>query len=391
MATVHSLNAEGRQFVPFDSLWQMAIDVPYSFLVRDGVLAWSCGQLALDAKSQVMAPGDLPGQSRVVADYIKEILGRGGLAPEAVAKLLLYYVPDDGPGDESARDGMMAIFRDAFGPNCLLVPIPVPYYYYDGVMLEVDLFCDSGRSLLQSRPSGTESDGGLGLVLEAVAGQSHLWLTARGRLADWQGGGLRSLSSFVLDQGVDWSTALSQHWFAPTADLAAFSDLLTHGEPESSGPILDLGAVVASGARSDEVVAHLLFARPGEAPVFHEMGREEGVYLVTRQCGVMTWIQARALEDTLGLVPQTEIVMAAIARKLAELGLDFSHVVKSTTHYVGGSTAAELHDNMAVRNAYYQKPGPASTGLPVFGFADPASRVVVDLTLVCRGETDPGT
>jgi len=59
-------------------------------------------------------------------------------------------------------------------------------------------------------------------------------------------------------------------------------------------------------------------------------------------------------------------------------------VAKSTTHYVGGSTAEELHDNMSVRNRRYTKPGPASTGLPVFGFADPASKIVVDITLVRR-------
>ena len=64
---------------------------------------------------------------------------------------------------------------------------------------------------------------------------------------------------------------------------------------------------------------------------------------------------------------------------LPNKGLSFADVVKSTTHYVGGS-AEELHSNMQVRNAYYSKPGPASTGLPVFGFGDQNSKVVVDLT-----------
>ena len=64
-------------------------------------------------------------------------------------------------------------------------------------------------------------------------------------------------------------------------------------------------------------------------------------------------------------------------------GLGFMDVGKSTTHYVG-SSPEELHDNMRVRNIHYQKPGPASTGLPVFGFLHPASKVVVDLVLRTR-------
>jgi hypothetical protein len=44
-------------------------------------------------------------------------------------------------------------------------------------------------------------------------------------------------------------------------------------------------------------------------------------------------------------------------------------------------TAEQLHINMAVRNGYSTRPGPASTGIPVYGFADPGARNVIDLTL----------
>ena len=82
-----------------------------------------------------------------------------------------------------------------------------------------------------------------------------------------------------------------------------------------------------------------------------------------------------------GLVPQTEAVMAALDEHLPALGLGYADVVKSTTHYVAGDSAEELHDNMAVRNRRYRSPGPASTGVPVHGFADPACRIAVTLTL----------
>ncbi len=76
--------------------------------------------------------------------------------------------------------------------------------------------------------------------------------------------------------------------------------------------------------------------------------------------------------------------MAVIDQALHEHGIGFDAVVKSTSHYVGGGSPDELHDNMAVRNRYYDKPGPASTGLPVFGLAGDDSRIAVDV-LAVRG------
>ena len=42
---------------------------------------------------------------------------------------------------------------------------------------------------------------------------------------------------------------------------------------------------------------------------------------------------------------------------------------------------------MGVRNAYYSKPGPASTGIPVRGFEQATTRTVIDLRLL-RGWRD---
>ena len=71
--------------------------------------------------------------------------------------------------------------------------------------------------------------------------------------------------------------------------------------------------------------------------------------------------------------------MQAIDAAMLEQGWRFDRVCKATTHYVGDSSAEELHANMAVRNDYYRSPGPASTGLPVMGFPCSASRITVDV------------
>ena len=105
------------------------------------------------------------------------------------------------------------------------------------------------------------------------------------------------------------------------------------------------------------------------------------VRLTTARSGRFTRIEARVVDGIGGLVPQTEAVMAALDGYLPELSLAYTDVVKSTTHYVAGDSPEELHDNMAIRNRRYSSPGPASTGVPVDGFADPACRIVVTLTL----------
>ena len=106
----------------------------------------------------------------------------------------------------------------------------------------------------------------------------------------------------------------------------------------------------------------------------------EGARIVTRTGERNAWVQARALDPSLDLVAQTRLEMRAIAIELDRLGLSFADVVKQTSHYVGG-TADELHDNMSIRNGYYNKPGPASTGIPVYGIAAPGIRNVIDLTI----------
>lgn len=107
-----------RMSVPFESLWQMRIDVPYSLLVRDGDHAWTCGQIALDGQSNVVAADDLVAQSEIVAGYVEEVLGRGGLAAENLKRLMLYYVPDR----NSFGGGEVKRMRAAFRPSLVRLP-----------------------------------------------------------------------------------------------------------------------------------------------------------------------------------------------------------------------------------------------------------------------------
>lgn len=343
----------------------MPIDVPYSLLLRNGEFAWSCGQLALDSDSSVIAADDLGAQSRIVCNYIDEILARGDLPASAARRMLLYYV-DQGTGD---RDLMLEIFRQRFGDAVLLDPIPVPHFYYDGILLEVDVFCGIGDVRIGS-DSRSEA------ALEMVDSGDVVWASL-----ETSGGSIETagqmLEENLQESGITRANLLSEHWFAPNHLLSE-----TAAHLGKSGHEADAGALVDVGLGTDTIRGVFKFVRDASGPGGPEVEDFDGLRIVSRSKGAFTWVHARSLDRDIDFVDQTKHIMGGIERVFDRLGITFADVVKSTAHYVGGSSPEELHDNMRVRNGYYAKPGPASTGLPVFGFSDPASRIVVDVTAV---------
>jgi len=341
----------------------MPIDVPYSLLLRAGDFAWSGGQLALDSDSSVLAADDLGVQSRIVCNYIDEIMARGDLPASAARRMLLYYV-DRGTGD---RGQMLDIFRQRFGDAVLLDPVPVPHFYYDGILLEVDVFCGPGDVRFGS-DSRSEA------ALKTVDSGDVVWASL-----ETSGGSIETagqmLEEKLQESGITWANLLSEHWFAPSHLLSETAAYIG-----KSGHEADTGTLVDVGRGTDKVRGVFTFVRGDPGPGGPEIEDFDGLRVVSRRKGAFTWVHARSLDRDIDLVDQTKRIMGGIERVFDRLDITFSDVVKSTAHYVGGSSPEELHDNMRVRNGYYAKPGPASTGLPVFGFSDPASRIVVDVT-----------
>jgi len=352
-----------RLHVPFEALWSMPIEVPYSLMLRAGGYAWSCGQLALDSDSSVMAADDLGAQCRIVRDYVDEILTRGDLPASSVQRMLLYHV-DRGIGE---RDRMLHIFRQRFGDAVLLDPIPVPHFYYDGVLLEVDVFCRMGGSR-------TDSTSRAGAALKLVDSGEFVWASLE-TSADSLGAATQLLEENVQQLGIARADVLSEHWFAPNRLLSEAAARFS-----KSGHEMDAGALVDVGRGTDSIRGIFTFVRGASLSGGSERHDTEDLRILSRRGGAFTWVHARSLNRNLDLVDQTKQIMGGIERVFDRLGVTFAEVVKSTAHYTGGSSPEELHDNMRVRNGYYSKPGPASTGSPVYGFSDPASRIVVDVT-----------
>jgi enamine deaminase RidA (YjgF/YER057c/UK114 family) len=363
-----------RTHVPFAGLWAMPIDVPYSFLLRDDALAWSCGQLPLDGASNVLAPGDLIAQTRITCDYICDILERGGFDSSTVGKLVLYHV--DCTAD--LRREMLDVTRKRFGDGAVLVPVAVPHFYYDDLLIEVDVFASDqiGRWVESS-----SEDGRMSLKLvdagELVWGQFQVSSNGRAPLE-------RKPDAYYDDAlaafGLTAGQIVSEHWFIPGDVGRKFESGYAAAYLEAQGLFADPGSAVMVGDSDTRVVGELCFCRaaPSKTAVSEHQG---GATVTSRRNGRFLWLSGRHQDGRLGLVEQTSHIMEALHEAMQVHDMEFANVVKSTTHYAGGSSPHELHDNMVVRNARYTKPGPASTGLPVRALASADAHTAIDLLL----------
>ena len=145
-AAMHVDTPEFRRFVPFGSHWSMGIDVPYSLGVIDRGRFWSCGQCPLDRGAGVLAPGDLEHQLRLTAGLIRDQLCPHGIDPGRIVKLVAHVVPDGRTG----LGRVAPILRDELAGVALVLPVGVPHFYYEGMMVEIDVYAG-----LDARPAGS--------------------------------------------------------------------------------------------------------------------------------------------------------------------------------------------------------------------------------------------
>jgi hypothetical protein len=260
---------------------------------------------------------------------------------------------------------MIAYCRERFGNRPVLVPVAVPYFYYDGLLLEVDAFGSAAPDVTLER-----SGAGAQVRITDAGELSWVALTVDPGRID---AGLAVLRSALSEFGLSSDQRLSEHWFAPQGKGAELAGVLEKAELISDG-----GGLVESADRNALLVGELTYVRGRSAGNKVETRNIDDVRVVMRRSGRFVWLSGRSLDPELGLVAQTKKLMTVLATTLAAEDMDFGSVVKSTSHYIGGSTPEELYENMAVRNGYYQLPGPASTGLPVSRLADHNSRIIVD-------------
>ena len=157
-----------RSCVPFGKMWGMRLDHPYSSLVTEGDYAWTCGQCPLDTSGNVLYANDLVAQAKLVAEYINVSLEDASFIPSSVVKLVVYYTQTD--TDQVLA--MLQVFEQSFAGNVLVVPITVPPFYYEGLMIEVDVYAAKNH-----QPATTLTDPVSGLSLQIINSIDLTWAT----------------------------------------------------------------------------------------------------------------------------------------------------------------------------------------------------------------------
>lgn len=330
-----------RLHVPFD-VFAMRTEVPVSTMVRDGDHGWTCGQCPLGKDGSVLSPDDLPAQAGHVCDMIEGVLPRADFTADDIAQLIVYH-----SGSGRSRDAALKTFADRF-PGTPVLPVQVPHFYYDGMQIEVDVLAASKISRRAFRQNGAE--------LGVAETGSIVWVAVSRP-------DTTSVEKALHSAGLNPDRLLTDMWF------------WSGGSGAPQGVFVSLpGSVAHMPEASDGVCASLAFA---PSPVEMETVDTDRSRIAARQSGRFVSLCGISPNAQADLVVQTRDIMTGLADVLAGRGASFSDVTKLTAHYVGGATEEELHGNMTVRHSFYGKPGPASTGLPVSGFANPQCRIAI--------------
>ncbi len=355
-----------RSYVPFD-VFAMRVDVPVSTAVRDGDLGWTCGQCPLSDQGAVFAPGDLLAQTEFVCDMIEKVMARARFALSSVGKLHVYFAA--GTVQEASK--MLTLIAGRFDHGPLIVPIPVPHFYYDGMLIEIDVFAAS--DMLARTPSET---GGVRLQIADAGDQA--WAYASVSLDDHHAttDTVELIAGALTRHGLDQEHLLGDLWMISATDSdvhqiarnAQHHQLMTN--PDALVRLADPALPVVAAALSfgKELVA-----------VLTDVNTDDGMRLTLRKSGRAVWGSGTYADSGLDLVGQTSTIMQGLDTGLRAAGKSFADVVKLTAHYTGGATEEELHGNMKVRHGFYANPGPASTGLPVEALGNDDCRIAIKI------------
>ena len=345
----------------------MRLDHPYSSLVTEGDYAWTCGQCPLDTSGNVLYANDLIAQAKLVADYIHVSLEDASFNPSSVVKLVVYYTQTD--TDQVLA--MLQVFEQRFAGNVLIVPIAVPPFYYDGMMIEVDVYAAK-----KHQPVTTFTDPVTGLSLHLINSIDLTWATLTTDIQNTQDLSLESIKELLVRANLSTEHLLCDQWYESEETSKAFIKTLTNSD-FCQNP----NSVFSTNAYGQQAtLAELTFVTTANdhSRTIVPTNDTTNLSLTGRYIGNYFSITANINED-MGMVDQTRTIMTNIANVLEEWGLTFEDVCKATTTYVGDSSAEALHDNMVVRNSYYSKPGPASTGLRVNHFFNSHGKISVTL------------
>lgn len=396
--------------------WRLPIAIPFSMGVRCGELICLSGQVDFHPHGSCRHPGDLETQTAAAVKHVECVLNDLGCEMSDLTKLTVFYV-QDGTVDEDAYCTRLA---DLIAGNAspTLALIPMPHLAYPGLMVEIDAYAmraENGARLARSyvdvpnipklcepfvlglrcgeliflSAQNCRDVSGIVTWPDDIVVQSERVL---GRIAEC----LQSLGAEPADivKVNTWYTGAGtvEDWIQGARIRAEF---FPEPGPAATGIPLPRLGFTGEAIRMD---AWAMRARDGTPlprthawPEAHwswpiHLPFMHGVHsgdLIFEGGQVSLNPQGHVLHPG-DMTVQSKTSMENVGRVLVELGATYADIVKINTFYVGGARGDDLHANVGVRSRYFDRPGPASTGVPLEYLAYPEMVIEIEAIVARR-------
>jgi enamine deaminase RidA (YjgF/YER057c/UK114 family) len=378
--------------------WHFSVPVGASLGVRAGDTIHVGGQVTLDPKGNLRAPGDLLGQTTIAMAEVSRVFEAYGASLDDMVKMVVFYVDQ---GDDGARM-VEAIDRCFTGTNRpVLSLIAMDALAFPGMRVEIEGYAmrtpdgkPMARTVLDPPgmwrwPAGAFPHGircgemiytGAQRALDAKGKPIAPGdIVAQTRIA------MDNLGTVLAVCGADHNDAVKiniyyagkgaskAEWQKPAIIRAGY---FTEPGPAATG--IPVPRVHPAGALTEIEIMAMLGTDGKRLPREHVWPKDHWdwpfhlPYKHGLKCRDRIFVGGQVSMDTQAtiidpgdLVKQTKRSMENIRTVLAGFGATLDDVTKVNCFYVGGASEKTLMDSARARFSFYKAPGPCSTGVPL--------------------------
>jgi len=330
--------------------WHWPVELSHYHGVRRGGLIFTGGQADLDQHGDVVNPENLVKQTQNVLHHVEKILADFDASFRNLVKFVIYFT-----GDDSDEAQILDLIAGKLSGNTrpVVSSICLPELCYPGMRIELEAVAVDPVLHTHTNPEFKRSDSlpALHTAFSHAARCNDLIFTSDMSAVQANGdihapdniieqtrimmnqlgdalGLFKATAKDVLKLNVFYlGDGTAQNWAEPAAIRAAeghwdWTTPLPYKHGNRFGEVIHLGGQVALDSNAN---------------VLHP-------------------------DD---MVQQTKIALNNIQTILADLGAAMDDIVKVTTFYKGSASAEALHENLQIRSKAFNKPGPATSGIPM--------------------------
>jgi enamine deaminase RidA (YjgF/YER057c/UK114 family) len=362
-----------HRYVLKDDYWKMRISHPYSMLCASESLAVTCGQAPIGEYGDVLYPGDLGKQTEQVILTANRILIDGNLIRDDLERIVVFT----SEYDRSKVDACLNQFQQTSASNTTVFPVLLPPLFYEDLLLEVDYYAVPNRQQQQQHRIKTFA---LSQSIDPTEERFSNTLSEVIKTA---------IEAKLLNQRLQWQDVVKMSFYAPNKHTSFWESLAATRMDWSADCIAAMADMVCEPGHIDsKMVVDVTcsnspnWGKPRTAGKTLERGHPEAVRVGPMLFTSSLFSPSSKSTHAQSVTEEVNMIMQRHKELLAEQGLSFKDVLKATTFYDGAGSEQALHENMSARNAYYEVPGPGSTGLPVSAFPYPEKHTSIELIAV---------